>query len=116
MTDNKWPGFCSTEVFVELNGDHYIANIAEVVCPPTASTSSKGKKMAAGLQEPHAIAMDSTLSQEDADSMDDWTQYHYRVQLISPADLERNKPKFIKEDSRDLWGDRIVEVDADAIM
>ena len=109
-------GPCFIEVFVELNGDQYIANIAEVVCPPTASTSSKGKKTAAALQDPHTIAMDSTLSQEDADSMDDWTQYRYRVQLISPADMERNKPKFIKEDSRDLWGDRIIEVDADAIM
>jgi hypothetical protein len=112
----KWPASCSTEVFVELNGDQYIANIAEVVCPPTASTSSKGKKTAAALQEPHAIAMDSTLSQEDADSMDDWTQYRYRVQLISPADMERNKPKFIKEDSRDLWGKQIIEVDAEAIL
>lgn len=54
--------------------------------------------------------MDSRVTQEEADKADDPADYRYKVQLISPPDMERNKEKSVAEDKPDLWGDRVIEV------
>jgi hypothetical protein len=96
-------------VFVQLGKDSYIANIAEAIVPSSApSSSSSGKK--ALRREPHALALDSRVTQEEADKADDPMGYRYKVQLISSEDFERNKQRSIREDTPALWGDRMVEV------
>jgi hypothetical protein len=101
-------------VFVQLGKDQYIANVAEVITPSSAPSSSKNGKKAI-RREPHALALDSRVTQEEADKADDPMAYHYKVQLISSKDFERNKQRSVGEDTSALWGDRVVEVAADLI-
>jgi hypothetical protein len=98
-------------VFVDLGKDTYFANVAEVIPPTTASTSGarKGKAQNSG---PHAVAMDSSIEQEQADKIDDPASYRYKLQLITSASLAENATMKAADDSIDKWGDLYVEVES----
>lgn len=85
----------------------YIANVAEVI--PPASTSST-KTIA------HALALDSSVTMEEANRLDDPMSYRYKVQLITASDVSKNTQVSSTVDSVDRWSDQyVLEVPAEVI-
>ncbi len=117
----------STEIFVDIDGDKYLANISE--CYPDASLSaptSSSRKVAktepgtSASQSPppipHSLGCDLSIPTEKAMSKDDPSEYEYQVQLISQKEVDASAGLSVGDDGAERWGQKFVRVPADQLQ
>lgn len=105
-------------IFVDLDGDTYFANVAEITLPSRSSKPSSSSSQSSSqsqTHEPHHLALQGEITQADLDERDPALEYRYRLQLISHEDVERNQHFSAAEDGPERWGENYVEVEAEKL-
>ncbi|ORX38861.1 hypothetical protein BD324DRAFT_648971 [Kockovaella imperatae] len=109
-------------VFVDVEGDKYLARIVKTFPPRSlaASTSSSPVSSLKSLPRYHPYAADLNLSLEEANEKDDPMAYFYNVRLLeegAPTDHDQAQTKqhTNSDDAEEQWQGSTMEVRADKI-
>ncbi|CDO72325.1 hypothetical protein BN946_scf184977.g22 [Trametes cinnabarina] len=109
------------KVYVEIQGDKYLARIVQVF-PPKSETTVKRSPVASSSSTPlsdepmaiHKVAENLKISVKDSIAMDDPAKYVYKVQILeedrqaAPTKADKSKGK---ETSRGQWSGHLIDVD-----
>ncbi|KAI9062985.1 chromatin remodeling complex protein [Trametes sanguinea] len=109
------------KVYVEIQGDKYLARILQVF-PPKSETTIKRSPVASSSSTPlsdeptaiHKVAEDLKIPVKDSVAMDDPAKYIYKVQVLDEdrqaVSVKADKSKG-KETNRGQWSGHLLDVD-----
>ncbi|KAA1468659.1 hypothetical protein DENSPDRAFT_857445 [Dentipellis sp. KUC8613] len=122
--------FCDEKVYVDIQGDKFLARIVEVFPPRTNATSSPMKTEAAD-QSPvasssnhvksgplplHVIGGNLKIPVKEANAADDPNKYYYRLQILEEDRPEgRDKLAASVKEARAKWSGSLMEVQCPAM-
>jgi len=105
-----WPATdCFPEVFVDVQGDKYLARVVRTFPPKNLQPPSDGNIF-------HPYATDLSMSNEDVIKADDPMKYFYQVRLIEEGgDGEGGDDSGDEVKGDEKWEGSVMEVQADKI-
>ena len=115
------------EVFVDVQGDKYLARIVKTFPPRTLSTgtTSSPSRSLGSLPHPpgplyHSLATDLNLSNEELQKKDDAMRYIYNVRLIEEGvaegvALDQTAATVEHDGNGEKWEGSVMEIQADKI-
>ena len=109
----------STEVFVDVSGDKYLARIVKTFPPRTMSSSITASpvQFTSAVPVAHPFATDLSLTAEELEETDDPMRYFYNVRLIEEGAMEGAENGLANGHAEDgeKWEGSVMEVQANKI-
>jgi bromodomain adjacent to zinc finger domain protein 1A len=103
------------EIFVDVDGDKYLARIVRTF-PPKSASSSTPSKYSRSAGPYHVLASDLDVANEDILRIDDPMGYFYNVRLIEGEQSPDEANGHVEgEDEPEKWEGSVMEVQADKI-